>query len=53
MAIDVVVVLLRLLPLGCLYPSCYRVSYNMISIRTLSLLVYFTDIVIYALENTL
>jgi hypothetical protein len=53
--------------LRCLYPSFYiqggrgykevnRVGYNMISIRTLSLLVYFTyifiDIIIYALGNT-
>jgi hypothetical protein len=53
-------------PWGCLYPSFYiqggrgymegnRVGYNMIPIRTLSLLVYFTDISIdiniYALER--
>jgi hypothetical protein len=52
---------------GCLYPSFYiqggrgykegnRVGYNMISIRTLSLLAYFTyifiDIIIYALGST-
>jgi hypothetical protein len=47
---------------GCLYPSFYikggrgynegnRVGYNMISIRTLSLLTYFTDIAICALGN--
>jgi hypothetical protein len=53
--------------LGCLYPSFYiqggqgykegnRVSYNMIPIRTLSRLAYFTyifiDIIIYALGST-
>jgi hypothetical protein len=36
--------------------ECNRVGYNMIIIRTLSLLVYFTyifiDIIIYALEST-
>jgi hypothetical protein len=52
---------------GCLYPSFYvqggrgykegnRVSYNMIPIRTLSLLAYFTyiltDIITYALGST-
>jgi hypothetical protein len=55
-----------LVSLGCLYPSFYiqgepgynkgnRVGYDMISIRTLSLLIYFTyiliDIIIYALRN--
>jgi hypothetical protein len=54
-------------PLGGIYPSVYiqwrrgykkgnRVGYNMILIRTLSLLAYFTyisiDIIIYALEST-
>jgi hypothetical protein len=54
-------------PLRCLYPSFYiqggrgykegnRVGYNMIPIRILSLLAYFTyifmDIIIYALGNT-
>jgi hypothetical protein len=54
-------------PVGCLYPSFYiqggrdykednRVGYNMISIMTLSLLVYFIyiliDIVIYVLGST-
>jgi hypothetical protein len=58
--------LLDLSPLGCLYPSFYiqagrgykegnQVSYNMIPIRTLSLLAYFTyipiDIIIYALGS--
>jgi hypothetical protein len=53
--------------MGCIYPSFYiqegrdykkdnRIDYNMISIRTLSLLVYFTyifmDIIIYALGST-
>jgi hypothetical protein len=64
MAIDVV---LDLSPEGCLYPSFYikgargykegnRVNYNMILIRTLSLLVYFTyismDTIIYAFGST-
>jgi Trk-type K+ transport system membrane component len=63
MAIDVVV---EVFLLGCLYPSFYiqggrgykkidRVSYNMIPIMTLSLLTYFTyiliDIIIYTLES--
>jgi hypothetical protein len=68
MAIGVVVFLVVDLSLwGCLYPSFYiqggrgykegnRVSYNMIPIRTLSLLSYFTyisiDIITYALGNT-
>jgi hypothetical protein len=70
MAMGVVVVLVRLVltcPLGVslpllLYPrgrgykEGNRVSYNMIPIRTLSLLAYFTnifiDIIIYALEST-
>jgi hypothetical protein len=38
------------------YKECNRVGYNMISIRTLSLLVYFTyifiDIIIYTLGST-
>jgi hypothetical protein len=61
MAIDAVV---EVFPWGYLYPSFYiqggrgyregkRVDYNMIPIRTLSLLVYFTyiyiDIIIYVL----
>jgi hypothetical protein len=61
MAIDVVMSLW-----GCLYPSFYiqggrgykegnRAGYNMISIKTLSLLAYFTyifiDITIYSLES--
>jgi hypothetical protein len=60
-------VLCRLVLYGCLYPSFYiqggrgykkgnRVSYNIIIIRTLSLLVYFTyifiDIILYALGKT-
>jgi hypothetical protein len=54
MAIGVV---LKMSPVGCTYPSFYiqgggykegnRVIYNMIPIRTLSLLVYFTYIFIY------
>jgi hypothetical protein len=68
MAIGVVLNLswLLVVPLGCLYPSFYTqggrgykegnwVSYNMIPIRTLSLLGYFTyiliDIIIYALGS--
>jgi hypothetical protein len=66
MAIDVVFVVV-LSPEGFLYPSYYvqggegykegsRVGYNMIPIRTLSLLFYFTyismDIIIYALGST-
>jgi hypothetical protein len=54
MAIKVVV---KFSPVGCLYPSFYiqggrgykkgnRVGYNMIPIRTLSLLAYFTYILI-------
>jgi hypothetical protein len=54
-------------PFGCLYPSFYiqggrgykegnRVGYNMIPIRTLSLLTYYTyisiDIIVYTLDNT-
>jgi hypothetical protein len=61
MAIDVVMSLW-----GCLYPAFYirggraykegnRAGYNMISIKTLSLLAYFTyifiDITIYSLES--
>jgi hypothetical protein len=66
MAIDVAVVVVVLSPIGCLYHSFYiqgrgykegnRIGYNMILIRTLSLLTYFTyifiDIVIYALGST-
>jgi hypothetical protein len=62
MAIDIIVLLV-----GCLYPLLLyswgrgykegsRVGYNMISIRILSLLAYFTyifiDIMIYALGST-
>jgi hypothetical protein len=54
--------------MGCLYPSLYiqegwgykegnRVGYNMIPIRALSLLDYFTyiliDLIIYALEHAM
>jgi hypothetical protein len=64
MAIGIVFLVL---PLGCLYPSFYiqrgrgykegnRVGYNMIPIRTLSLLAYYTyisiDIIVYTLDNT-
>jgi hypothetical protein len=67
MAMGVVFEVVDLSPVECLYPSFYiqggwrykednRVGYNMISISTLSLLAYFTyiliDIVIYALGNT-
>jgi hypothetical protein len=67
MAIDMIVVLLVRVFYGGLYPSFgiqggggykegNRVGYNMIIIRTLSLLVYFTyifiDIIIYALGST-
>jgi hypothetical protein len=65
MAIDVVVEVGDLFPEGCLYPPFIfnggykegnQVNYNMITIRTLSLLAYFTyismDIIIYDLENT-
>jgi hypothetical protein len=59
MAIDVVVVVF----LGGLYPSFYiqggrdykesnRVGYNMITVKTLCLLAYFIDIVIYTLGST-
>jgi hypothetical protein len=66
MAVGVVLKLLDLFPRGCLYPSFYiqggwdynegnRVGYNMIAIRTLSLLTYFTHIfidrIIYALVS--
>jgi hypothetical protein len=62
MAIGVVVVLTGLVLLGGPYPSFYiqggrgykegnLVGYNMIPIRTLSLLAYFTDIAIYALGS--
>jgi hypothetical protein len=68
-AIDVVVFssLLVCVLLECLYPSFYmqggrgykernQVSYNMIPIKTLSLLAYFTyifiDTIIYALGST-
>jgi hypothetical protein len=65
MTIDVKVAVVRLV--GSLYPSFYiqgeryykegsRIGYNMISIMTLSLFVYFTyifiDIIIYVLEST-
>jgi hypothetical protein len=67
MIIYIVIVFVRLVltyPLRCLYPSFYsqegwvykkgnRVGYNIISIRTISLFAYFTDITIYALGNTL
>jgi hypothetical protein len=43
---------LLLYPRGRGYKEGNRVSYNMISIRTLSLLVYFIDIAIYTLRNT-
>jgi hypothetical protein len=64
MTIDVAVVIVDLSLWGCLYPSFYiqggrgykegnQLSYNMISIRILYLLAYFTyifiDIIIYAL----
>jgi hypothetical protein len=72
MGIDVAVaivdlVVLGLVPLGCLYPSFYiqrgrgykegnRVGYNKIPIRILSLLLYFTyifiNIIIYILGST-
>jgi hypothetical protein len=46
---------LLLYPKGQDYKECNRVSYNMIPIRTLSLLTYFTyifiDIIIYALGS--
>jgi hypothetical protein len=60
------VVVMDLSPVGCLYHSFYiqrgrgykegnRVGYNMISIRALSLLAYFTyiliDIIIYVLQS--
>jgi hypothetical protein len=48
---------LLLYPRGRGYKEGNRVSYDMIPIRTLSLLAYFTyisiDIIIYALENML
>jgi hypothetical protein len=65
--IDVMLEVVGLVLLGCLYPSFYiqggrgykegnRVNYNMISIMTLSLLVYyiyiFINIIIYALGST-
>jgi hypothetical protein len=43
---------LLLYPSGRGYKEGNRVSYNMIPIRTLSLLAYFIDIAIYALRNT-
>jgi hypothetical protein len=67
MAIDVVVDVVDLSTMGCIYPSFYfqrgrgykegkRVGYNIISIKTLYLLVYFTyiliHIIIYALGST-
>jgi hypothetical protein len=69
MTIDVAVVVLRLVPYGVPLPLLsyprgggqdYKegnlVGYNMIPIKTLSLLAYFTyifiDIIIYALEST-
>jgi hypothetical protein len=67
MTIDVAVVVLGLVPYGVPLPLLsyprgqdYKegnlVGYNMISIKTLSLLAYFTyifiDIIIYALEST-
>jgi hypothetical protein len=55
--------LVPVLSLECLYPSFYiqggrgykkgnQVGYNMISIRILSLLAYFTDIAIYSVGST-
>jgi Trk-type K+ transport system membrane component len=47
---------LLLYPMGRGYKEVNRVSYNIISIRSLSLLTYFTyiflDIIIYVLEST-
>jgi hypothetical protein len=63
MTIDVVVKL-SVVPLGVPLPlllyrkggrdykEVNRVSYNMISIKILSLYIYFTDIIIYVLGNT-
>jgi hypothetical protein len=67
MVIDVVLIVVDLFRVGCLYPSFYIqgkrgykegnwVGYNVITIKTISLLDYFTyisiDIIIYALGST-
>jgi hypothetical protein len=62
MAIGMMLVVVDLSPVGCLYPSFYihmgrgykegnQVSYNMIPIRTLSLLAYFTVITVIWLNQ--